>query len=59
MEKIKPTPPRLRIYLEGVGWLCNKKINIFGFGCKKRLDHKGECKHRLTFWELTKRQFGF
>lgn len=53
MKKLEP--PRMRIYLTGVGWLCNKLINEHG--CKKIKYHKDECKHSLSLWEKIKRQF--
>ena len=53
----KPDPPRVRIYLSGVGWICNKKLK--NKGCRMIKYHKGFCKHNLSLWELIKRQFGY
>lgn len=50
----EPKPPRMRIYMIGVGWLCNKEVNKHG--CNKRRYHSGACKDVLTFWEVIKRQ---
>jgi len=54
---MKPIVPRIRVYLEGVGWLCNKEVD--SLGCRKIKDHKGSCKHTLAFWDLVKRQFRY
>ena len=52
---MKPKPPKVRIHLEGTGWLCNEKIGEYK--CRMAENHKGKCKHTLSLWDIIKRQF--